>query len=464
MDQRILEFIRLLRLAELPITTGETLEALRAATEIPLHRRSVFRDALRTTLVKRVEHHGEFERLFDLHFSSLEDVQLPGEADRAQAGGGASPIPPLDTVRERMGSSFSPMTSALMGGQGMAMEGMAMEAAGAVGLSQIQFPLQAGSYARRMGEHFDWDRVERELAAALETLAREGLPPEEIRRVAELLQANREAFQNLLRRFVRRELAKRSGPPREALVRDSLLGKSFTALSDHEIEEMRDVVKRLVQRLRTKIVLLERRRKRGRLDVRRTLRRNLQHGSVPMELVFRVKRRKRAQLMALCDVSSSVWNASRFMLNLLYAVQDQFARVRSFVFVSDLGEVTHLFSRHDTNEAIRRALKEANIRYHSYSDYGDVLLQFREELLQEVNTRTVVLIIGDGRNNYLPTRSWVLDEVRERAKKVIWLNPEPRSMWNTGDSAMHEYIPRCTSVEECRNLRQLAAFVDRLVM
>jgi uncharacterized protein len=464
MDQHILEFIRLLRRAEIPVTTGETLDALRASSQISLGDRSVFRDGLRTTLVKRVEQHEEFDRLFGLHFSHLEETPASGEAQAEEGMPGFVPIPELDRVREQMGSAFSSLSTALMGGQGMALERMAREAAAAAHVSEIQFPLQVGSYARRLGERFDWERVEREMAEALETLAQQGTSPEQIQRVAERLRSNRETFQQLLRRLVRREVAKGSRRLRDRMVQDSLLGKSFSALTDHEIEEMRAAVSRLVQRLRTKIVLLERRRRRGRLDVRRTLRRNLQNGGVPMELVFRIKRRKKAQVMALCDVSSSVWNASRFMLNLLYAVQDQFDRVRSFVFVSDLGEVTPLFSRHETNEAIRRALREAGIRYHSYSDYGDVLLQFHEEHLQEVNTRTLVVIIGDGRNNYLPTRSWVLDAIRDRAKKVIWLNPEPRSLWSSGDSAMYEYSPHCTMVEECRNLRQLASFIDGLVM
>lgn len=184
---------------------------------------------------------------------------------------------------------------------------------------------------------------------------------------------------------------------------------------------MRQVVPRLVRRLRTKMAILERRRQRGHMDIRRTLRRNLQHGGVPMELVSREKRRRKAQVVALCDISSSVWNASRFILNLLYAIQDQFAQVRSFVFVSEPGEVTSFSQRYDTNEAIQRALKDAPIRYHSYSDYsdywdcGDVLLGFHDRQLGELTTRTIVIVTGDGSNKYLPTRSWVLHEIRESA-------------------------------------------------
>jgi hypothetical protein len=285
-----------------------------------------------------------------------------------------------------------------------------------------------------------------------------------VARAEALLQHNREVLQQLIKRLVRRELAKGLKSTRDRLLQEGLAGKSFSSLTDPEIEEMRAVVGRLVQRLRTKMALLERRRRRGRLDVRRSLRRNLQYGGVPLELVFKARKRKKTQIMALCDVSSSVWNASRFMLNLLHAIQDQFAQVRSFVFVSELGEVTAFFSRFETNEAIRRALKDAGIRYYAYSDYGDVLLRFEQEYLKDVNTRTVVIIIGDGRNNYLPTRARVLEAIKERARRVYWLNPEPRSMWGQGDSVMFEYVPHCTEVRECRNLRQLGAFIDALVI
>jgi hypothetical protein len=464
MENQILSFIHGLRRAEIPVTTGETLDALRAATEIPLADRSQFRDALRTTLVKRVELRPEFERLFDLYFSHLQEGGAGAGGSDPGLAGGFVPVPEMEAVRALMGSSLSPLSRALMGGEGVALEHMAMGAAGEAGVSEIQYPLQVGAFARRVGERMGMARTEEELAQALEMLRREGLSPEALGRAEAALRRNREALQGLLKRLVKRELDKGLKATRQRLAEDGLVGKSFSSLTDQEIEEMRDLVGRLVRRLRTKIALLERRRRRGRLDVRRTLRRNLQYGGVPMELLFKERKRKKTQVMALCDVSSSVWNASRFMLNLLYAIQDQFARVRSFVFVSDLGEVTALFDRWETNEAIRRALREAGIRYHAYSDYGDVLLRFHGEHLRDVTTRTVVIIIGDGRNNYLPTRAWALQEIKERARRVYWLNPELRTMWNQGDSVMHEYAPHCTDVRECRNLKQLGAFIDELVV
>ncbi len=463
METSILEFVRSLRGSDIQVTTGETLDALRAAAEVPLSDRELFREALRATLVKRAEQFAEFERLFGLHFSHLGEHGLPGGHTPAPSDEFRA-VPQMERLLENPGGSFSALALGLMGGDAARVESLAVAAARGVSLSQIEFSLQAGSYMRRLNEHLGWERVGEELEGALEELHRRGASARELEEAREAIRQNREAFQALLRQLIRRELEKGASSLGERFVRDALAGKSFSALSDQEIREMREVVARLVKRLRSKMAVVERRRQRGRMDIRRTLRRNLQHGGVPVELVFREKRPRKAQVVALCDVSSSVWNASRFMLNLLYAIQDQFSQVRSFVFVSELGEVTHFFERYQINEAIQKALREAPIRYHSYSDYGDVLLEFHARHLGELTTRTILILIGDGRTNYLPTRAWVLQELRERVRKLIWLNPEPRSMWGTGDSAMLEYAPFCTSVEECRNLRQLSAFVDRLVV
>lgn len=464
MQHHILEFVHGLRRADIPVTLTETLDALKALRHVPVSERSLVRDALRTTLVKRQAHHREFNRLFALYFSHLErDIRPEGDGDLRDEDRVVS-IPEMEDVLQGMGPAISALGGAILRGDGMAMEQVAMNAAQMAGVSSIRLPLQVGLYTRRMTEQLDWATLEAEIGEGIMALQAKGLPPDELRRLAALFQHNREAFSRMLRRLVTRELQKQMHPAQQRLMVDSLEGKSFAALSDREIQQMQEVVARLVQKLRTKIAILERKRRRGRLDIRRTLRKNLQYGGTPVELVFKEKKRKKTQVMALCDVSSSVWTASRFMLNLLYAIQDQFAKVRSFVFVSDLGEVTAFFDRYDTNEAIQKALKEAGINYFSYTDYGDVLLRFHETHLGDVNSRSVVIIIGDGRNNHLPSRAWVLEKVQERAKKVIWLNPEPRSTWGLGDSVMHEYIPYCTMVRECRNLRQLAKFIDELVV
>lgn len=454
----ILEFAEALRRREIPVTIGEIVDALEGTSKVPLGERDLFRNVLRTTLVKKAEHIPEFERLFDLHFCGL-----PGPSGTGVQGDSELPQAVRDLLKEKI-SGLSPLSSLLISGNGLSMERMVGEAARAVKLSQIEYPLQAGSFVRRMNEHLGLEGAKEELELFFQALMSNGLGEKELQGLKEMVKRNQELLQGLLRSSIRNQLEKNKRLAKESFLIQGLMGKSFSSLSEQEIEDMRGVIASLVRKLRTKIASVDRRHKMGRLQIRKTLRRNMEYGGIPFEMVFRVKKRRKSRVMALCDVSSSVWTASRFMLNLLYAIQDQFSEVRSFIFVSELGEVTGFFKIYPPNEAIQKALREASIRYHSYSDYGDVLLEFREKYLGEVNYRTIVIIIGDGRNNYLPTRSWVLGEIRERCRKLIWLNPEPSSMWGTGDSAMWEYAPFCTEVEECRNLKQLGDFIDRLIM
>jgi len=165
----------------------------------------------------------------------------------------------------------------------------------------------------------------------------------------------------------------------------------------------------------------------------------------------------------LCDVSDSVRNASRFMLQFVYSLQDLYSRVRSFIFVADIGEVTECFRNNDAKEALDVALKGDIINVYAHSNFGYAFRNFVTDHLGSVNKRTTVIVLGDARNNYNLPHDWCLREIRQRAKRVIWLNPESRNTWGFGDSEMDRYAPHCDLVEECRNLNQLYRVVDRLV-
>jgi uncharacterized protein with von Willebrand factor type A (vWA) domain len=136
------------------------------------------------------------------------------------------------------------------------------------------------------------------------------------------------------------------------------------------------------------------------------------------------------------------------MLELVWALQELFAGTRSFVFVSELGEVSDLLRREPVGAALARIFAGEAISLASNSNYGAVLVQFWREQLQTVDRRSTVVVIGDGRNNYQPDESWALADVRRRARAVLWINPERRGAWNIGDSAMSKYLPHCTRVLE----------------
>jgi uncharacterized protein len=158
-----------------------------------------------------------------------------------------------------------------------------------------------------------------------------------------------------------------------------------------------------------------------------------------------------------------VRNVSRFMLQFVYSLQDLYSRVRSFIFVAEIGEVTRLFEENDIHAAIDMALRGNLINVYAHSDFGRAFRTFHRDSLSAINKRTTVLVLGDARNNYNLPHEWVLREIRQRAKQVIWLNPESRLTWGFGDSEMDRYMPHCDLVEECRNLNQLYRVIDRLV-
>lgn len=453
MEKRILEFVHALRKSDIRISLSETLDAIKATSWISLRKREDLRFALITTLIKKTSDQVEFDRLFALYFGNL------GE------GGGSSfsVLTWLDDLVREQGLSISPLSVAVMSGNTGNLELILENAGQGISVDNIRYPLQIGYYSKKISEQIDWQLIEEDLRKLLESLQEKGYIASELQELDDQLRGNIDALHSMIRGFLRREVERNASSFQDKLLEESLAGKPFNTLSDREIEQMRDVVARLIRKLKDKIAIRERRKKRGRFDIRKTLRHSLQYGGVPLELHYKEKKKKKTEIIALCDVSSSVWTASRFMLNLLYALHDQFSKVRSFVFVSDLGEVTQFFDDYEINEAIQKALKDADIRYYSYTDYGDVLKFFHRNYLGAVNSRTTFIIIGDGRNNHLPSQAWALEDIHEKTKRVIWLNPETRNLWNYGDSIMEEYMPHCEMARECRNLKQLTEFIDELI-
>jgi uncharacterized protein with von Willebrand factor type A (vWA) domain len=179
---------------------------------------------------------------------------------------------------------------------------------------------------------------------------------------------------------------------------------------------------------------------------------------------FKPPRPAKPEIVVIADVSGSVASFARFTLHLVHVISSQFSQVRSFVFVDGLDEVTHLFAEtDDPAEAVERITAEADVvAADGHSDYGRALSTFARRFAPELTRRTTVLILGDARNNYHPAQAEVLEEIAQRVKAIYWLNPEPRSYWNSGDSILNVYAPHCDDVLECRTLRQLEAFVGGL--
>jgi len=226
---------------------------------------------------------------------------------------------------------------------------------------------------------------------------------------------------------------------------------------------MHATVRRLAERLKTRLSRRRKVRRRGQLNVRRTLRKNLSTGGEPFKLVFRARRPERPEIVVLCDVSDSVRNVSRLMLQFVYTLQELYARVRSFVFVSDVGEVTQLFRKMDVSTAVDLATAGRVINLSANSNYGHALKLFRDTWLGSITRRTTVIVIGDGRSNYNPPNAWALADVKRKCRRLIWLCPEEQHSWGFGDSEMPLYARHCHRVESVRSMDDLARVAAELM-
>jgi uncharacterized protein with von Willebrand factor type A (vWA) domain len=231
-----------------------------------------------------------------------------------------------------------------------------------------------------------------------------------------------------------------------------------------ELATLQRALQPLSRKLAVRLARRRRHRRRGPLDFRATVRRSLSTGGVPVEPRFRHPRPAKPEIMVVADISGSVASFARFTLHLVYAIQSQFSKVRSFVFVDGIDEVTRFFEQvDDPADAVARINSEADVVWvDGHSDYGHALSVFYDRWAGEISNRTSVLILGDARNNYHATEDWVLAEIRRKARHLYWLNPEPRDYWGSGDSVVGAYGAHCDRVVECRTLRQLEKFVGDL--
>jgi len=343
------------------------------------------------------------------------------------------------------------------------LEKLLREAAESAQLANIQRSFQEGRYGHSMAQALGLGSLAGELDRLKEQLGDADIDERLLAQLQKLIDRRMQDLTDMIKRAVRLELEKQDHTARENQRMQSLAEKSFYYLTEDEIRRMKEAVAKLAQRLKNIVAIRRRRGKKGKFDLKATMRKNLQYGGVPFKIQFDRRVREKPQIIVLCDVSDSVRNVSRFMLQFVYSLQDLYSRVRSFIFVSDLGEVTQLFEEREINEAIEESLTGNLINVFAHSDFGRAFRSFHRDYIGAINNKTTVLVLGDARNNYNVPHEWVLKEIHQKAKQVIWLNPENRLTWGFGDSEMDRYLPHCDIVEECRNLKQLYAVIDRLV-
>ncbi len=468
MDDRIVEFAGLLRRSGVRVSTAETLDALRAVGTTGIGHRGTFKIALRTAMVKRSSDVPIYDELFDVFFSGVgQVVRAAGEA-----GAAAQPLSEeelqdlLQKLAELLKNTdldISELARALAMQDAGEMERILRELMESGKLPRTETNYVPPGANRQMMEMLGAADIGSDFDQILDLAREQGDSEEEIDRLRRYLERRRKELDDMLKGLLRLDKDQQHRQEDRQKDRERLLEKSFYYLSPTEIRQMRDAVASLARRLKNVMAVRFRQTKRGRLDVSETIRRSMEFGGVPFRIRWDDRRKERPQVIVLCDVSDSVRNVSRFMLQFVHSLQDMYSRVRSYVFVADLAEVTRLFKDNDIQSAIQKAINGDVVNVYAHSDFGKAFTQFHRDHIEAVDSRTTVLILGDARNNYNAPQEWVLREIKERAKQVIWLNPENQSTWGFGDSEMNLYGKSCDFVEECRNLRQLYKVVDLLI-
>ena len=467
MEDRIVEFANVLRRNGVRVSLSENMDAFRALGLIGIRDPLLFRNALRTTLVKRASDVKPFEELFNFFFLGIGEA-IDALDRRIMEELGLNPeqfqqmLEQIQRLLKEMEGDLSELTRALLTANRGELERLLREAASQESEAGSPDSFRLTPYTRMAGR-LQLDRVRTEVErfkAMLQMLAESG---EDLQNVMRYLDERMRDLNRLLREIIQQEQRKRGVEPSDYSQRSSFADKSFSFYTEDDIRRMNEAVARLAQRLKNRLSVRRKKAPRGRFNVKATLRKNLQYGGVPFHIELDRRKKTKPQVMILCDISDSVLNASRFMLQFVYSVQDLYAKVRSFVFVSDIGEVTKLFEEHEIHRAVETALKGEVIDVFSHSNFGRAFELFFKSYFAAVTGKTTVLIIGDGRNNYNRPNEWVLREIQQKAKQLIWLNPESRMTWGVGDSEMPRYVPYCDIAEECRNINQLYKVVDLIV-
>ncbi len=493
MDTLLTQFIGALRNADVRISTAETLDALSTVELVGYGDRRLLKDSLALVLPKTLDEKAAFDTCFDQFFSFGDRLSRPpptaagsdappggdsaGQAGNGQAGtggdaqdqrtGNASPsdtrsqdnVVTTDEPAAALGSGEMSAPQSALGQllvRGNQLEiTIAINAAGRqVNVHEIEVFTQKGVYTRRVMDAMGHAELQQEITRMADSAA---IPD---RRRAVDLTHRRDWLRERVRDYVEHQFLLHADVTGRRLREDMLRDVRLSALEQRHHRMLQDLVLRMARRLVSEHSHRRKVFRRGQLHVPRTLRRNMKYGDAVFDLQWKSVKVDRPRVFAVCDVSGSVAAYARFMLIFLYSLEEVLPKVRSFAFSSDLGEVSELFARNTVDDGIAIALKQYG---GGSTDYGQAFADFRRLCLEEIDKRATVIILGDARNNFGDTRTDVLKEIYERSKRVIWLNPEPRSMWNTGDSEMRHYAPYCHQVDECSTLAHLERIVGRLL-
>lgn len=448
-------FLQVARGAGLRVSAAEGIDAARAVELVGFDDRAVLKDTLGLVLAKTPDEKTLYDETFELFFQRNE---FAGKGDEPE-----TPAPEQDESAEPsdalggdgMGGQGGQSLGSLLASDDRAALATAMEqAAREAGIETIRFFTQKNLYARRILDRMGLRALERGMEAMRQSGTPEGLGR------AQFLEGKLEALRDAVRDFVERNLLLYAKGDTEKFREEMLKSARLSSVERRDLERMRVLVRQMAKKLAARYAKTRRRRLRGQLDTRRTLRRNMGWGGIPFITVWKQKRIEKPRLMVLCDVSGSVAAMAQFLLMFLYALNEALSDIRSFAFAGSLVEVSDILEKHPVEDAITHIM--AMIGYGS-SNYGNSLADFEDGWMRHVTNKTTVIILGDARGNRTDPRTDVMARLSQRSKRIIWLNPEYRSAWGTGDSDMYRYAPYCSLVTVCHSLRHLERAIENIL-
>jgi uncharacterized protein len=469
MNERVVQFIMALRAEGVRISVAESIDAMRAADVAGIGDKGVFRAALRATLVKEPHDLPTFDKLFPSYFGS--EAPPPMQ----QPGGGMSEEDQerlmqqlMEMLQNMTPEQLRKLFEAMMTGQGMSSREMRQFLDQNTSMGQLPSSVPGQWAIRRGMRELEFERLNELLQELLEKLREAGFTDEQLEQLAEEARANQQALAQQIARELGNGMARRQAEQRREQRRteDELLDQPFEYMSADDLSQLRPLVTRLAAQLRSRVALRQKRASKGTLDAKGTIRHNMRYGAVPVEIRHRRKHLK-PRLVIIVDRSRSTEEVVRFLLLLIYALQDVVSRTRSFAYIETIYDISVYFNEGRPEQAIDEVMRNVVSRRSYSTDLGQALADLMQDHAGSIDRRTTVVVLGDGRNNENDPRLDMFEQVRRRAHKVVWFNPEAPYMWGQYDpgslsSDMLKYMPLCDAVHHVSNLRQLAAAVDSL--
>jgi uncharacterized protein len=437
------EFLRALRAADVKVSPAEAIDAARTAASVGYADRELFKDALCATLAKSKDEVARFDETFETFFRRDALTLPPPPPNESRAG---------TQDEAAAGAAESPLARMLLAGDTAAVA-QAMEAAAErAGVAEIRLSTQRSRLTRRLLDEMGLAEIEQIIANARK------LP--EGRGLAERLDAARKALAAEAQRYVERQHELYASGSGKALREEMLAKKALNAdggIDPVDLAMMQALVKRMAKRLADRYSRRRHIANKGHLDVRKTLRKSMAHGGVPFEIEWKIKKIEKPSIVAICDVSKSVAAAAQFLLTFLYSLNEVVDRLDAFAFSGRMISVNEILDENGVEGAILKVLQTIGFQQ---TDYGKALEDFAENHIDRVDRHTTVIILGDGRSNFADPRLDLMHLIQQRARAVIWLNPEPESYWGQGDSVMYRYARFTHVAKTCNTLGQLERIIE----